>query len=115
MAGNSVLILQHNVLNWQTQKIKLCSIYQTINPDIILINSHGLKKDDQLKLFNYIVYKRNNSEELNDGVIIGIKRNIKHHLIDDFVEEFLAIRITTTLGTAVIATTYLHHKETTYP
>lgn len=108
-------IVQHNVLNWQTQKVNLLNTYQTIDPDIILINSHGLNINSELKIFNYNVHKRNNSGERNDGVAIAIKKNIKYKLLDDFTQEILAIKTETTLGEIVIGTAYLPPRRNICP
>lgn len=103
----SILILQHNVRHWNFKKYELSNIYKTIDPDIILINEHGQKIIEQMKIFNYDVYKSNKSGELNDGVALAIKKTIKHKLIDDFNEETLAIKLHTTIGEMIIGTSYL--------
>lgn len=99
-------IIQHNVRDWKTQKISLCNSYYQINPDIILLGSHGLSDVEELKIFNYYIHKINNSQNKHDGTAIAIKRNIQYKLLDDF-NEFLAIQITTTMGDIILATTYL--------
>lgn len=103
----SILILQHNVRHWNSKKFELSNIYRTIDPDIILLNEHGQKDSEQMKIFNYDVYKSNKSGELNDGVALAIRKNITHKLIDNFNEETIAIRIYTTKGDIIIGTTYL--------
>ena len=72
-----------------------------------MLNSHGLKNNEILKIPGYRVYKVNYSENLSDGSAIAIKHNIKHKLFDDFDSDFLAVEINTSLGPIVIATTYL--------
>ena len=46
-------ILQHNVQHWKTRKDNLKEYYYEIKPDIILINSHGLKDEEPLTLRGY--------------------------------------------------------------
>lgn len=58
-------------------------------------------------MFNYNVHQTNKTNQMNDGVAIAIKRNIKYTLIDNFDEEFLAIKLKTTQGDIIIATAYL--------
>ena len=94
-------------MNWQTNKNSLIDNYLKANPDIILINSHGLKSTEQLKIPGYKTYKINYSEALADGSAIAIKYNIKHKLYDDFDFDVLAVEIQTNLGPVIIATTYL--------
>lgn len=106
MAVKNVKILQHNVLHWATRKDELYNTYQLIDPDIILINSHGHKDTSPIKIFNYKVYHNNPSNSNSDGVAIAIKNNIPHQLIDDLDEAYLAVIITTTLGPVCVATGY---------
>lgn len=102
-----ITILQHNVRNWATNKYELYNTYRTIDPDVILINEHSLKNNARIKLFNYDTYQTNKANEQHDGVAIAIKRNFKHRLIDSFTDEFLAIKVDTTIGEIIIATVYL--------
>ena len=104
---NKILIIQHNVLHWPTNKHSLIPYYLQENPDIILINSHGLKSDQSLKIPGYKTYKINTSEALADGSAIAIKYNITHKLFDDFDFDVLALEIQTSLGPIILATTYL--------
>ena len=60
----SLKIIQHNVANWKSNKNNLANIYKEINPDIVLLNSHGTKTNEEIKLFGYITHKINNNNEL---------------------------------------------------
>lgn len=51
-------ILQHNVLNWKNRKYNLTNTYLHIQPDIILINSHGLKNNENIKIKGYVSYTK---------------------------------------------------------
>ena len=73
----------------------------------MLLNSHGIKSTQSIKIPGYKVYKVNTTESLADGSAIGIKYNIQHKLYDDFDTDVLAIEIQTSLGPIIIATTYL--------
>lgn len=107
MNNHKLKILQHNALNWGTNKQSLIPYYVANNPDLILINSHGLKSNESLKIPGYKVHKVNYSESQSDGSAIAIKFNIQHKLLDDFDTDFLAVEIHTSLGPIIIATTYL--------
>ena len=48
-------IIQHNVLQWSKRKIELYNIYRDFDPDLILLNSHGIKDDSNIKVFGYTV------------------------------------------------------------
>ena len=77
------------------------------NPDIILLNSHGLRDIEHLKVPGYTIHKINTSQEANDGSAIGVKHNIPFKLKDDYLTDVLSIQINTTLGPLNLATTYL--------
>ena len=94
-------------MHWKTNKDSLLISYAQTNPHIILINSHGLKSTETLKIPGYWVYKINTSENRDDGSAIAVKYNINHKLFDDFHTDVIAIQVETTLGPIVIATTYL--------
>lgn len=107
MALSSLKVLQHNVMAWTfNRRNELYNTYQNEDPDIILINSHGRKNEDKIKIFNYTVYQRNYLGEAHDGVAIAIKKNIQHKIIDNLDENYLAITVTTTLGPICIGTGY---------
>lgn len=81
--------------------------YLSINADIILINSHGLKAHETLKLQGYTSYKINSTNENNDGSAILMKNNIPHRINDENITDILEVIIKTDVGELGIATTYL--------
>ena len=106
--ASRLVILQHNVLHWSRERRnELNNNYRDSDPDVILINSHGQKDCEKVKLFGYKVYQSNKSGEMNDGIAIAVKGNIKHKIIDDFEEEFMATEIDTPTGPIIVATAYL--------
>lgn len=92
---DNIIILQHNVLHWESRKFNLSNTYRQINPHIILINSHGMKNNEQIKIQGYMAYKRNTSNENSDAIVILIKENIKHRLDDHYITDVLKIIIET--------------------
>ena len=105
--NDTIFILQHNVRNWETNKYTLTNIYREINPDIILINSHGLKTNKNIKIHSYMTYQVNSSGEQNDGSAILIKHNIKHKIKEEYDTDMIQTTIETDTGPINIATTYL--------
>ena len=79
----------------------------SLNPDLILIKSHGLKTNEELKILGFKTYKVNYSQDNSDGSAIAIKYDIEHKLYDDFDTDFLAVEIQINLGPIILATTYL--------
>ena len=104
---NTLKVLQHNVLHWRTHKEALTINYLQHNPDIILLNSHGLKTNEPLKIQGYNTFKVNYTEEANDGSAILVKHNIQYKIIDNFDTDFLAVKLETDWGPIIISTTYL--------
>lgn len=70
---DTIKIIHHNVLHWPTRKSHLTNIYLEINPDIILINSHGIKEGENIKVPGYNSFNKNIYNELNDGIAILVK------------------------------------------
>ena len=69
-----IKVLQHNVLNWSAERSnELYNTYQDIDPEIILLNTHGRKDESKIKIFRYTVYQTNMTGKLHDGVAIAVK------------------------------------------
>lgn len=103
----TIKILQHNVQSWRNRKNELINKYIEENPDIILINSHGLIDNENIKIRGYTSYTKNIFNEYHDGTAVLIKQNIKHKIIDEFITNTVKIKIETTIGPISIATNYL--------
>lgn len=101
-----IKIIQHNVRHWSTNKYSYYNSYREIDPDIILLNEHGMKNDEKIKIYGYEVHQKNKTDEMHDGVAIGIKTKYKYKILDNFIESTLAVKIQTELGDIVIGTIY---------
>ena len=102
-----IKILQHNVQHWSKERaVELGNYYRKEDPDIILLNSTGMKNQDKINIYNYNVTKRNTLDEMHAGVAIAVKKNIKYCLIDDFRDDILGVKVETTKGPIMILTTY---------
>ena len=86
---DKVTIIQHNVAHWNPYRHTLTNIYRDLDPDILLINSHGLHENEMLKIYGYTTYKVNSTNELHDGSAILIKSNIQHKIKDDFITDII--------------------------
>ena len=100
-------IIQHNVLQWGGRRHALNNTYHHINADIILLNSHGVKTGETLKIPGYRVHTTNKNNRHMDGTAIAIKHNIQHKLLDNFLLNTLAVEVKTNTGNIIIATDYL--------
>lgn len=112
MTSNAALtIIQHNVQHWQNKKMALCNIYNSINPDIILINDTSNRNSDPFKIFNYNTFQSNKNNSLHSGIGIAIRKTLPFRLIDDFHSDFLAVSVPTPQGNIIIATTYIPPRD----
>ena len=72
---STIKIIQHNVLKWTfARRNELTNLYMTTDPDIILVNSTGLRDDNRIKIFNYNVYQQNRLGEDNAGVAVAVRK-----------------------------------------
>lgn len=99
-------MLQHNVLHWRERKLHLSNIYWNIDPDIILINSHGLKNNETIRIPQYRIHQKNTANTHTDGTAIAVKHTLPHKMLDTFISDTLAVEIDTTTGKIIIATLY---------
>ena len=102
-----IKIMQHNVHHWSRERaIELCNYCRRENPDIILLNSIGIGTQDKLNICNYNVTKGNIFNEMQAGVAVAVKKDIKYRIIDDFTDDILGVQVETTKGLIVILTNY---------
>ena len=100
--------MSHNVLHWvYPRKVELVNMYHALKPDVILLQAHGLPAHLPLKIAGYTVYCRNRSGQEHDGVAVAVKRDLRHQILDNFDQEFMAVRVHTTTGPVLLATCYL--------
>lgn len=94
------------MLHWRDRRRGLLNTYKVIDPDIILLNSHGLPDNETLRIPQYRVHRKNTSNTHTDGTAIAVKHNIPHKILDTFISDTLAVEIDTTTGKIIIATLY---------
>lgn len=107
MIPTRLVIVQHNVQHWISNKACLINTYLQNNPDIILINSHGCRKNDSIKIPGYNIYTTNTTNELHNGTAIAIKRTLEYRITDDYMSDTLSTTIKTQTGDVEFATSYI--------
>ena len=110
----SLNILQHNVLSWHTRNMELQNVYRSLNPHLILINAHGLKEQEELKIFNYYIFKNNITNSLHDGAALAIRRDLRSRRVEGLT-EILAVKITLAHEEIVVATGYTPFRRVAIP
>ena len=79
------------MLSWKTHGPQLREVYRSLNPQIILINGHGCKREEELKIYNYFIMKTNTTNKAHDGVAIGVRRDVSFERID--LQKMMAVKI----------------------
>ena len=103
-----IRVVQINVRGWKANKNSIMQLIQETDPDVVLINEHGCKEEEKLKIFNYRVYKKNQLNKGHSGSALAIKNRIKHKIHDSKYEsDLISVEIETTIGTIEIATNYI--------
>ena len=100
-------IIQHNVLSWTRERaIELSNYYNTVKPDIILLNSISQRDNSKGRIFNYNIYTKNYLNEQHAGKAIGIRKDANCRILDDFTDDLLGIQVETTKGPIAVFTIY---------
>lgn len=76
--------------------------YQTLNPDIILVNSHGETNPRNIYIKRYTASLKNTFQEMHDGSAVLIKTNIKLKVKDEFLPNVTEVKLETPMGTIYI-------------
>jgi len=100
-------VLQHNVLNWRTHQAALVNYYAQEDADILLLNAHGMKDSQPIKIPGYRVVQTNPSGELHDGSCIAFKSDMQVLVQPEKAGGYLSIQVPTGTETIAIATRYL--------
>ena len=106
----TLTILQRNVQTWNTKRHTLANIYNSIDPDKLLLNETSVKNTDHLKILNYNVFKANKRNEQFAGAAIAIKKNITAQIEDDYYQDFISATIQTEHG-CTVATGYIPPRQ----
>ena len=113
---NTITVIQHSVLKWASVRAnELFNIYSALNPDVLLLNSTGRKEYERIKIFGFNVHQRNIRNEDSAGIAVAIKKNIKYKIIDEAIQDIMAIEIETTTGPIVIGTSYVPPRSNEFP
>ena len=114
MAINTLKIVQHNILHWRTNYLSIVNTLRTIDPDIILINSHG-NNNNKIKIFNYNIIQINSTGEVSDGSAICIKRSIPYKEIETANPDVLAISVPLHHENIIVSTFYSPPRKENLP
>ena len=63
--------------------------------------------NENIKIFNYNIHQINTLNETNNGVAVGVRRDINYKLIDNFESDMLGVSIETSLGPVHIITAFI--------
>ena len=105
-------VLQHNVLAWKPHKAQLQQIFKSLDPHI-LINAHGCREREGIKIHNYSISKKNRTNDAHDGVAIGVRRDI--NFIQVPLQDMMAVRVKLAHEEVVVATGYCPFRRSSLP
>ena len=100
-------IVQINVNSWNSNKNSIVKMLQEVDADIALLNEHGCKEQQKIKIQNYSITQTNTLNQRNNGCAIAVKNNLKHRICNDYESDMLSTLIETSLGPIEIATAYI--------
>ncbi|KAF9747743.1 hypothetical protein NGRA_3502, partial [Nosema granulosis] len=100
-------MVQHNVRNWKNNRFQLSNSYSSVNPHVIVINSHRNLDTEPIKIFNYDVYSRNNLLEQNNGTAVSIRKDTQYRIDEDYYSDFLSLSLKANLGDVQVGTAYV--------
>ena len=107
MTQRNLKIMQINVCGWKRNKLSVQNALIKENIDIALINEHGMKINETIKISSYNVFKTNTLNESRNGCAIAIKQAIEYRIDEDYESDMLSVEIDTTIGPITIATSYI--------
>ena len=71
-----------------------------------MLQDHGQRNNSKIKIWNYNTIQQNQLNQIHDGTLIAIRKDLNFIELDSFTEEMIAINIPTTRGIITIATAY---------
>ena len=77
-----------------------------MKPNIIMLNSISQRNDPKIKIFNYDIHTKYYLNEQHAGIAVGIKKDVKYKILDDFTDDIFGIQIETTKGLTAVFTIY---------
>ena len=89
----SLSIFQHNDLSWKTHDSQKREMYRSLNPQIILINGHGCKKEEE-ELKMTFIYKGTKGKKGHS--LIRIRMSERSHIYkgtnDKIGQSFIRVK-----------------------
>ena len=105
-------ILQLNIRNWNSCKYNFEADLHNYSPDVILLNETS-STNNQIKLKGYYVTQF--CDVLYSGVAILIRDHLKFAILPTHTNDTLAIKLFTSLGPVIIATSYIPPRQNFIP
>ena len=100
-------MVQINVRGWTGNKKSVIQMINDTDADIALINEHGCKTNQKIKIFNYNIIQSNKLDQGFNGSAIAVKKNIKCRLNDGYESDLLSVAVEAGGVGCVVATDYI--------
>ena len=108
-----ITVVQLNIRNFNRNRYPFSVELSYYQPDVILINETGDVKKENLKLRGYRSIGLNNN--VYDGIAIFIKYELDFEHVIFKMNDMLGVKIMTTMGPILIATTYSPPRNLSLP
>ena len=104
--GYKLKIICLNVNGWLNKRYHIFNSFKQEDPDIVLLNEHGIPDNNEIKFFGYDVIQKNPTQERFDGVAVAVKKSLSYKRGTEMDEGYLSIIVETSIGPIEIATGY---------
>ena len=86
-----------NIQTWTDDKAETLRAHLTQNsPDVILLTDIGRTvKNKPIKIFNYLVFATNKTNELSGGAAVAIRKGLKFKVLNTFDYDSIAVQVQT--------------------
>ena len=81
MKTSDLKILQKNIRGLNSKKESLKNTLYVVDPDMILLNEHGVTKKNKVNIDGYITFSKNRKNRIMGGVSISTKKAEAQHVI----------------------------------
>ena len=89
-------ILHKNIRGLRSKKESLNNVINVVDPNMILLNEHGITKKNKVNIDGYITFSKNRNNKIMGGVSISTKKTEAQHVVKvkegENDDEFILVR-----------------------
>ena len=105
-----------NIQTWTEEKAGALRAHLTQNnPDVILMADIGrTDRNKPMKIFQYLVFATNKSNENSAGAAIAIRKGLEFKVLNNFNYDTIGVQIQTQTGPIILMTNYTPQETSIY-